>query len=159
MINGVLTLARAHSAALISVPERAVTVAPPAPPVVDRPNPTGVPGDPPPLLLLLLEEDPLTVMVWARVDCVPQVLVYVAVAEQEAAGFTVCVREVPEVPQPVQDQLPPVDGSGAKATCAPELIVALAVWVPLMTAVIVVAGQPPPVLELDEPEPAAPYEQ
>jgi hypothetical protein len=36
-------------------------------------------------------------------------------------------------------------------------MVALAVCVPLITAVIVVAGQePPPVLELEEPEPAAP---
>ena len=65
----------------------------------------------------------------------------VAVAVQDAVGLTVCVREVPEVPQPDQDQLPPEEGSGAKATDAPELMVALAVWVPLMTAVIVVAGQ------------------
>ena len=65
----------------------------------------------------------------------------VAVAVQEAVGLTVCVREVPDVPQPLQDQLPPEEGSGAKATCAPELTVALAVWVPLMTAVMVVAGQ------------------
>ena len=66
---------------------------------------------------------------------------YVAVAVQDAVGLTVCVREVPEVPQPDQDQLPPEAGSGAKATDAPELMVALAVWVPLMTAVMVVAGQ------------------
>jgi hypothetical protein len=72
---------------------------------------------------------------------VPQLLVYVAVAVQEAVGFTVCVREVPDVPQPLHDQLPPEAGSGAKATDAPELMVALAVWVPLMTAVIVVAVQ------------------
>ena len=71
----------------------------------------------------------------------PQLLVWVAVAVQEAVGLTVCVREVPEVPHPLQDQLPPVDGSGAKATDAPELMVALAVCVPLITAVIVVAGQ------------------
>ena len=76
-----------------------------------------------------------------RVDCVPQLLVYVAVAVQDAAGLTVCVREVPDVPQPDQTQLPPVAGSGAKATDAPELMVALVVWVPLMTAVMVVAGQ------------------
>ena len=62
-------------------------------------------------------------------------------AVQDAVGLTVCVREVPEVPQPLHDHVPPVEGSGAKATEAPELMVALAVWVPLMTAVIVVAGQ------------------
>jgi len=62
-----------------------------------------VPGDPPPLLLLL-DEDPLTVMVCARVDCLPQLFVYVAVAVQDAVGLTVCVREVPEVPQPLHDQ-------------------------------------------------------
>jgi len=82
-----------------------------------------------------------TVMVCARVDCVPQLLVCVAVAVQEAVGNTVCVREVPDVPQPLQDQVPPEEGSGAKATCAPELTVALDVCVPLITAVIVVAGQ------------------
>ena len=48
MVNGVLTLARAHSAALISAPVRAVTTAPPAPPVVALPNPIGVPLVPPP---------------------------------------------------------------------------------------------------------------
>jgi hypothetical protein len=63
----------------------------------------------------------------ACVDAVPQLLVKVAVAEQDAAGWTVCVREVPEVPQPVQAQLPPEEGVGAKATCAPALMVALAV--------------------------------
>ncbi|HEV7609989.1 MAG TPA: hypothetical protein VGO61_21830 [Steroidobacteraceae bacterium] len=152
-----LTLARAHSAALICAPVLAVTVAPPAPPVVDLPNPIGVPPLPPPLLLL--PPPVLTVMVWARVDCVPQVLVYVAVAVQDAVGWTVCVREVPDVPQPLHDQLPPDDGRGAKATCAPEATVALAVCVPLITAVIVVAGQEPPELELDEPEPVGPYEQ
>ena len=65
----------------------------------------------------------------------------VAVAVQDAVGLTVCVRELPVVPQPDQDQVPPEAGSGAKATDAPELMVALAVWVPLMTAVMVVAGQ------------------
>jgi hypothetical protein len=72
---------------------------------------------------------------------VPQLLVCVAVAVQEAVGSTVCVLEVPEVPQPIQDHVPPEEGSGAKVTCAPELTVALAVCVPLITAVIVVAGQ------------------
>jgi hypothetical protein len=67
--------------------------------------------------------------------------VYVAVAVQDAVGLTVWVRALPEVPQPDHDQLPPEAGSGAKATDAPEVMVALAVWVPLMTAVIVVAGQ------------------
>ncbi|GFE79430.1 hypothetical protein GCM10011487_14300 [Steroidobacter agaridevorans] len=79
-------------------------------------------------------------------------MVYVAVAEQDAVGLTVCWRAVPEVPQPVQDQLPPVDGVGAKTTCAPELIVALAVWTPLMNGVIVVGLQVPP-------PPVGPYEQ
>ena len=69
----------------------------------------------------------------------------VGVRRRRRAGgsreLTVCVREVPEVPQPLQDQVPPEEGSGAKVTCAPELIVALAVCVPLMTAVMVVAGQ------------------
>jgi hypothetical protein len=44
MMIGVLTEARAHSAALICAPVLAVTVAPPAPPVVERPNPIGVPA-------------------------------------------------------------------------------------------------------------------
>lgn len=113
----------------------AVTVAPPAPPVVERPNPIGVPDGVDGGVV------PFTVMVWARVDCVPQLLVCVAVAVQDAVGLTVCVREVPEVPQPDQAQLPPEAGRGAKATDAPELMVALAVWVPLITAVMVVAGQ------------------
>jgi hypothetical protein len=129
MINGVLTLARAHSAALISAPVRAVTTAPPAPPVVALPNPTGVPLLPPPLPP---PPDPFTVMEKTWVEDAPQLLVYVAVAEQDAVGLTVCWRAVPEVPQPLHDQLPPDDGVGAKITCAPELMVALAVWTPLM---------------------------
>jgi hypothetical protein len=129
----VLTLARVQSAVLSCVPVLTVTVAPPAPPVVARPKPIGVPDGGGGV--------ELTVMVWARVDCVPQLLVCVAVAVQEAVGNTVCVREVPDVPQPLQDQVPPEEGSGAKATCAPELTVALEVCVPLITAVIVVAGQ------------------
>ncbi|HEU4781626.1 MAG TPA: hypothetical protein VFS58_17230 [Steroidobacteraceae bacterium] len=64
------------------------------------------------------------------------------------------------MPQPVHDQLPPEDGVGAKATCAPDAMVAADVCVPLMYGTIAVAGQvPPPVLELEEPEPTAPYEQ
>jgi hypothetical protein len=43
MMIGVLTEARAHSAALICVPVLAVTVVPPVPPVVERPKPIGVP--------------------------------------------------------------------------------------------------------------------
>jgi hypothetical protein len=157
MMIGVLTLARAHSAALMAAPVVAVTTAPPAPPVVALPNPTGLPPLPPPEL----DELPpvLTVMEKPCVDCVPQVLVYVAVAEQDAVGCTVCVREVPDVPQPLHDQLPPDDGSGAKATCAPEATVALELCVPLMTGVIGVAVQVPPELELDEPDPVGPYEQ
>src|SRR4029079_19188830 len=96
--TGVRALRGAPAARVNPAPVCTVTVAPPAPPVVERPNPIGVPGDPPPLLLLL-DEDPLTVMVCARVDCVPQLFVYVAVAVQDAVGLTVCVREVPEVPQ------------------------------------------------------------
>lgn len=121
MINGVLTLARAHSAALISAPVRAVTTAPPVPPVAALPNPTGVPLLPPP------PPEPVTVMEKTWVELVPQLLVYVAVAEQEAVGLTVCWRAVPDVPQPLHDQLPPDDGVGAKITCAPGLMVALAV--------------------------------
>jgi hypothetical protein len=88
--------------------------------------------------------------VW--VEDVPQVLVYVAVAEHEAVGLTVCCRDVPEVPQPLHDQLPPDDGVGANITCAPELMVALAVCTPLMNGVIVVGLHVPP-------PPSAPYEQ
>ena len=157
MMIGVLTEARAHSAALICAPVLAVTVVPPAPPVVERPKPIGVlpPGvtEPPPLLLE--DEPPLTVMVCARVETAPQLLVYVAVAVQDAVGLTVCVREVPEVPHPDQDQLPPEEGRGAKFTAVPEVIVALAVCVPLITAVIDVAVQVPPLLE-DELELVAP---
>ena len=58
---------------------------------------------------------------------------YVTVAVQDALGETVCVREVPDVPQPLHDHEPPEAGRGAKATVAPELIVALAVWTPLRT--------------------------
>ena len=112
MLIGVLTEARAQSAALICAPVLAVTVAPPAPPVVERPKPIGVPDGGGGV--------EFTVMVWARVDCVPQLLVCVAVAVQDAVGLTVCVREVPEVPQPDHDQLPPEAGSGAKATDAPD---------------------------------------
>jgi len=72
---------------------------------------------------------------------VPQLLVCVTVAEQEAVGKTVWVRELPEVPQPDQDQLPPEVGVGAKATDAPEATVALEVDAPLMTGPMVVAGQ------------------
>jgi hypothetical protein len=110
MMIGVLTLARPHSAALICVPVLAVTVAPPAPPVVERPKPTGVP---PPLLLL---DDPFTVMLNACVEFVPQLLRYVAVAEHEDVGLTFWVRDVPEVPQPLHDQVPPEEGVGANAT-------------------------------------------
>ena len=62
MMIGVLTLARAHNAALICAPVDAVTVVPPAPPVAERPNPIGVPDG--------VEGGvvPFTVMVCARVD-------------------------------------------------------------------------------------------
>ena len=83
----------------------------------------------------------VTVMLWTCDDVVPQLLVCVTVAEQEAVGNTVWVRELPEVPQPDQDQLPPEVGVGAKATDAPEATVALEVDAPLMTGPMVVAGQ------------------
>jgi hypothetical protein len=51
------------------------------------------------------------------------------------------VREVPVVPQPDHDQLPPEAGVGAKATEAPDATVALADCAPLMTGPMVVAGQ------------------
>jgi hypothetical protein len=137
MINGVVSLARAHSAALISAPVRAVTTAPPAPPVVDLPNPTGVPLLPP----LPGGDDPFTVIEKPWVDGAPQLLVYVAVAEHDVVGLTLCWRDVPEVPQPLHAQLPPDDGVGAKITCAPELMEALAVWTPLMKGVIAVGLQ------------------
>jgi hypothetical protein len=72
---------------------------------------------------------------------VPQLLVYRAVAEHDAVGNTVWVRELPEVPQPDQDQLPPEVGVGAKATDAPVATVAAEVCAPLMTGPMVVAGQ------------------
>jgi len=72
---------------------------------------------------------------------VPQLFVYVAVAEQDAVGNTVCAREVPEVPQPDQAQLPPEVGVGENATDAPDATVALDVDEPLMTGPMVVAGQ------------------
>jgi hypothetical protein len=83
---------------------------------------------------------------------VPQLLVYLAVAVHEAVGNTVCVREVPVVPQPDHDQLPPEAGVGAKATETPEATVALDVDEPLMTGPMVVAGQAGGVT-------TAPYEQ
>ena len=85
MISGVLTLARAHNAALISAPVRAITTAPPAPPVAALPNPVGVLLLPPPP-----DEDPFTVMEKTCVEDAPQLLMYVAVAEHEAVGLTVC---------------------------------------------------------------------
>lgn len=60
---------------------------------------------------------------------------------QEAVGNTVCVREVPVVPQPAQAQVPPEVGVGEKATDAPDATVALDVDEPLMTGPMVVAGQ------------------
>src|SRR5262245_54592670 len=125
MMIGVLTVARAQSAALICAPVLAVTTLPPAPPVAGLPNPTGLP-------LGGGGGDELTVMLKTWLDCVPQLLVNLAVAAHDAVGVTVCVREVPAVPQPLHDQLPPVDGVGANTTCAPELMVALDAWLPLM---------------------------
>jgi hypothetical protein len=88
------------------------------------------------------------------VEAAPQLLVNVAVAEQDAVGLTVCWLDVPEVPQPFQDQLPPDDGVGAKTTCAPELMLTFPVWVPLIKGVMTVGLQVPP-----PPEPVGPNEQ
>ena len=66
---------------------------------------------------------------------------YLAVAWHDAVGNTICVRDVPVVPQPDHDQLPPEVGVGEKATEAPEATVALADDAPLMTGPMVVAGQ------------------
>ena len=135
MMIGVLTLARPHSAWFNCVPVVTVTVVPPAPPVVERPKPIGVPEG--------VEGGvvPFTVMECERVDCVPQLLVCVAVAVHEAVGNTVCVRELPEVPQPDHAHVPPEVGVGENATDAPDATVALEVDVPLMTGPMVVAGQ------------------
>jgi hypothetical protein len=67
--------------------------------------------------------------------------VCVAVAVHEAVGNTVCVRDVPEVPQPDQAQVPPDVGVGANATDAPEATVALEVDEPLIIGPMVVAVQ------------------
>src|SRR5262245_43071175 len=135
MMIGVLTVARAHSAALICAPVLAVTVAPPVPPVALRPKPIGVlpPGVEPPLLLPPV----FTVIACVCVERVPQLLVYVAVAEHDAVGTTDCVRDVPDVPQPVHDQLPPEAGVGAKFTVVPDVTVAFAVFTPLITGTMV----------------------
>jgi hypothetical protein len=49
------------------------------------------------------------------------------VAVQEAVGVKVCSREEPEIPHPLQAQLPPVAGSGLRVTEVPVFAVALAV--------------------------------
>jgi hypothetical protein len=73
--------------------------------------------------LELLEPVTLTekfCVVWA-----PQLFVYMAVAVQEAAGVTVCSRELPEVPQPLQFQEPPEVGWGPNCTELPALMLML----------------------------------
>jgi hypothetical protein len=67
------------------------------------------------------------VNIWFEV--VPQLLVWITVAAQEAVGVKLCSREVPDVPQPLQAQVPPEAGSGLRVTCVPVSEVTLAVWV------------------------------
>ena len=50
-----------------------------------------------------------------------------AVAVQLAVGATVCSRAVPEVPQPVQLQEPPVTGCGPNFTELPAVMLTFAV--------------------------------
>jgi hypothetical protein len=58
----------------------------------------------------------LTVTVNAWLEVVPQLLVCTTVAVQEALGTKLCSRVEPDVPQPLQDQLPPERGSGLSVT-------------------------------------------
>ena len=76
---------------------------------------------------LELLEVPPTVIVKPCVVCAPQLLVWTAVATQEAAMLTVCSRAVPAVPQPLQFQEPPVTGCGPNCTVLPAATVAVAV--------------------------------
>jgi hypothetical protein len=102
-------------------------------------------------LELLLE--PPTVTLKACTLCAPQLLVYVVVAVQELEMVTVCERAVPEVPQPLQLQEPPVVGCGPNSTELPATTLTFAVCcqVPAFTrrkGVIAVGVQAP--LELEE---------
>ncbi|HET9861931.1 MAG TPA: glutathione S-transferase family protein [Steroidobacteraceae bacterium] len=77
----------------------------------------------------------------AWLDVVPQLLVWTAVAVHEAVGVNVCSREDPDKPHPLQDQLPPVAGSGLSVTSVPEPAVTAALWVRVPpTAVYAVIG-------------------
>jgi hypothetical protein len=81
----------------------------------------------------------------------------VAVAVQELDIVTVCSRAVPEVPQPVQFQEPPVVGCGPNCTELPAVMLTLEVCcqTPPFTrrcGVIAVGAQPPLVDELLEEE-------
>jgi hypothetical protein len=71
----------------------------------------------------------LNVTVKAWFDVVPQLLVWTTVAVQDAVGVKLCSRVDPEVPHPLQDQVPPVAGSGLSVTWVPVFAVTLAVWV------------------------------
>jgi len=74
----------------------------------------------------------------------PHAFVYVTLAVQAAAGVTVCSREAPPVPQPLQLQDPPDTGCGPKVAEAPVLSVAELVWiqVPLtLTYGVMVVGE------------------
>jgi hypothetical protein len=51
------------------------------------------------------------------------------VAVQVAVGVKVCSREEPEVPHPLQAQVPPEVGSGLRVTWVPVVAATLAVWV------------------------------
>jgi hypothetical protein len=109
--------------------------------------------DPPPELEL---DDPVTVTAKFCVLLAPQVLMNAPVAVQVAAGDTVCSRALPEVPQPLQLQVPPDEGCGPNCTVLPVLIPTLAVCchAPPLTrrkGVSAVAVQPPPLDEELEP--------
>jgi hypothetical protein len=69
----------------------------------------------------------VTVNAWLEV--VPQLLVWTTVAVQVAVGVKVCSREEPEVPHPLQDQVPPVVGSGLRVAAVPVVAAALALCV------------------------------
>ena len=79
------------------------------------------------LLLLLLLLPLLTVTLKFCVLCAPQLFVYVAVAVHEPVRVTVCSRDEPDVPHPLQLHEPPLVGCGPNFTDAPEATVTLLV--------------------------------
>jgi len=74
----------------------------------------------------------------------------VAVALHELLGYTVCSRDEPDVPQPLQLHDPPLVGCGPNLTLSPELTVTLVVCcqVPSFTWTYGVTVQPPPLVVL-----------